>query len=86
VNRRPVITLAFVILALASASNALACATCYGQSDSDLAQGMNMGIMVLLGFIGMVLAGVASFFVFIIRRSTAVAAETAQQTLPTTKI
>jgi len=28
--------------------SALACATCYGKSDSNLAQGMNAGIFVLL--------------------------------------
>lgn len=46
-------------------SPALACATCYGASDSPLAQGMNWGIASLLGVIGMVLAGVVAFFVHV---------------------
>lgn len=46
-----------------------ACATCYGASDSAMAQGMNWGIMTLLGVIGCVLAGIVSFFVFVGRRS-----------------
>ena len=43
----------------------MACATCFGKSDSALAQGMNMGILALLGVILSVLSGVASFFVFL---------------------
>jgi heme/copper-type cytochrome/quinol oxidase subunit 2 len=54
---------------LGSNQAALACAACYGQSDSAMAKGMNMGIFTLLGFIGLVLVGVASFFMFIIRRA-----------------
>jgi hypothetical protein len=45
-----------------------ACAACYGQSDSPMAAGMNWGIMSLLGVIGLVLGGVASFFVYLARR------------------
>lgn len=47
----------------------LACAVCFGQTDSKLAVGMNMGIIVLLCVIGLVLAVFASFFVFLARRS-----------------
>jgi len=42
-----------------------ACATCYGASDSPMAQGMNWGIMTLLAVIGCVLGGVVSFFVYL---------------------
>jgi len=48
---------------------ALACATCYGASDSPMAQGMNWGIVTLLGFIGSVLATLVVFFVYLARRS-----------------
>lgn len=51
-----------------------ACAACYGASDSPLAQGMNWGIMVLLGFISCVLLGVTGFFIYIVRRANAQAA------------
>lgn len=59
-----------------------ACATCYGASDSPLAQGMNWGIVTLLGVVGAVLFGVASFFVYIGRKSAALAAtrESSNQT------
>jgi hypothetical protein len=52
---------------------ALACAACYGQSDSPMAHGMNAGIFALLGVIGMVWCGAAVFFVFLARRAAAVA-------------
>ena len=55
--------------AVVAGSPALACATCYGASDSPMAQGMNWGILVLLGFIGMVLTGVVAFFVHVGRNS-----------------
>ncbi len=63
----------FVLLALAlQPGAALACATCFGASDSELAQGMNMGILSLLVIIISVLVGVASFFVFLAKRSISV--------------
>ena len=58
-----------VLLAAAARSSALACATCYGASDSPMAQGMNWGIATLLGVVLSVLAGVTMFFVHIGRRS-----------------
>ncbi len=54
-----------------------ACATCFGRTDSRLAEGMNMGILALLAVIGSVLAGVVSFFVYVAKRSAAHAAEDA---------
>ncbi len=48
-----------------------ACAACYGQSDAPMAHGMNWGIMSLLAIIMLVLAGVASFFVYLARRAVA---------------
>ena len=53
---------------------ARACATCFGESDADLARGMNWGIFSLLSIVVMVLGGIASFFVYLGRRSTVMAA------------
>ena len=50
-------------------SSAHACATCFGAADSPLTKGLNWGIGSLLVVILMVLGGVASFFVFLMRRS-----------------
>ncbi len=61
------------LFAFAAKQSASACAACYGASDSPLAQGMNWGIMVLLGFITCVLVGVTGFFIYIVRRANTLA-------------
>ena len=66
--------LAMGLLLTALPLRAMACATCYGQSDSPLAEGMNWGIFALLIVVMCVLAGIASFFVFLARRASSVAA------------
>jgi hypothetical protein len=45
----------------------LACAACYGKSDSPLANGMNWGIFTLLGVVLTVLSCFALFFVHVMR-------------------
>jgi heme/copper-type cytochrome/quinol oxidase subunit 2 len=58
------------MLALGSGSmEALGCATCFGQSDSPLAHGMNMAIMTLLGVVLTVMALIVAFFIHVSRRS-----------------
>jgi hypothetical protein len=49
-----------------------ACAACFGKSDDAMARGMNMGILALLIVITLVLAGLASFFIFLARRAARV--------------
>jgi heme/copper-type cytochrome/quinol oxidase subunit 2 len=73
------------ILTLSGLPQALACATCYGASDSPLAQGMNWGIMVLLACIGTVLLGVVGFFVYLIRRAQLLAQTAGVTPLPDSK-
>ena len=64
----------FLPLALLAAtpSPLLACAACYGRTDSPLADGMNWGILTLLGVILTVLTTIAVFFVHIVRKETPV--------------
>lgn len=57
-------------LLLCSRPEVFACAACFGQSDSRMAQGMNMGIFALLGVITCVLGGVAAFFIHLARRGS----------------
>ena len=68
-SRRAKSFLFAALFAGALPASALACATCYGASDSPMAQGMNWGIASLLGVVLSVLAGVTMFFVHIGRRS-----------------
>ncbi|HVU07391.1 MAG TPA: hypothetical protein VHG89_02475 [Verrucomicrobiae bacterium] len=61
-----------LVAAVALAPSPLfACAACYGKSDSPLASGMNWGIFTLLGVIVTVLASIATFFIYIIRKEAA---------------
>jgi hypothetical protein len=50
----------------------LACAACYGKSDSPLAAAMNWGIFSLLGVVVSVLSCFAAFGVFLVRRAASV--------------
>jgi len=56
----------------------LACAACFGQSDSPLAHGFNWGIVSLLGVVIGVLGAFSTFFVFLAKRSAMVAASSQQ--------
>jgi hypothetical protein len=47
----------------------LACPVCFGQSDSPLAKGVNMGVLFLLGTITAVLIGFAGFMFYLARRA-----------------
>ena len=46
----------------------VACSVCFGQSDSPLAKGTNMGIFFMLGVTVVMLASFAGFFIYLIRR------------------
>jgi hypothetical protein len=66
------VRLAATIALLASgpfAGRASACAACFGKTDAPLAQGMNAGIFVMLGFVVVAWIAFGSFFVFIARRA-----------------
>ena len=76
--------MALAALMLLNSPPALACAVCFGKSDSALAKGMNMGIFSLLGVIGLVLSGVAAFFIFLARRTANLPAEGSGTELPET--
>ena len=45
------------------------CAVCYGNPDSPMSHGMNMGVLTLLGFIGFILCTVL-FSIFYISNRT----------------
>jgi hypothetical protein len=50
----------------------LACSVCFGQSDSPLAKGTNMGVFFMLAVTVVMLAAFASFFIYLIRRQRTV--------------
>ena len=46
-----------------------ACSACYGDSNSSMSKGLVAGITVLLGVVVTVLGGIATFFVYIAKKS-----------------
>jgi hypothetical protein len=72
-------SVAFVLLA---ETPALACAACFGKSDSAMARSLNASIFTLMGVIGTVLVGAASFFVFLAKRAAATAQAEQANTSP----
>lgn len=48
---------------------ALACPVCFGQNDSPLAKGVNMGVFFMLGIVAVMLSAFASFFIYLSRRA-----------------
>jgi hypothetical protein len=77
-KRIAALVLTVAAVTLASPSGAYACAACFGQSDSLQAKSVNAGIFSLMAVVGVVLAGAASFFVFLSRRAAS-AAKNGQQ-------
>ena len=65
---KPLLPIASVAFAFQPGS-LMACAACYGQSDSPMAQGMNWGIFSLLAVIVSVLGSIGGFFIFLARKS-----------------
>ena len=55
-------------LVLLGPTPALACSVCFG-GDSEMAQGMTNGILVLLGFVAVVQGGFVALFLNIRRRT-----------------
>jgi hypothetical protein len=58
-------------LLMTSTPGLLACSACFGKSDSSMARSLNASIFSLMGVVGTVLAGAASFFVFLAKRAAA---------------
>lgn len=46
-----------------------ACPVCFGQNDSPMARGTNLGVLFLLGVVGFVLASFGAFFLYLARRA-----------------
>ncbi len=50
-------------------SKLVACAVCFGDPNSSMTQGMNVGIIALLMVSGMVLSAIGVFFFYLFKRS-----------------
>ena len=67
--------------ALGTPADLVACAVCIGNTDSPLRDGMNAGILALLGFALFMIVSFAAFFVYLWRKSKA-AAQSSQEGEP----
>ena len=79
---RPPLKTVLSALALAAPTQLLACAACFGRSDSRLAEGMNWGILTLLAVVGTVVLGLVALFVGHLRRASRLARTAAHDSLP----
>jgi hypothetical protein len=68
-NARAVLRVVVTMALLAAPRVVLACPVCFGQSDSPLAKGVNMGVLFMLGTITAVLIGFAAFMIYLARRA-----------------
>tara|TARA_B100000029_G_scaffold511214_1_gene604621 strand:- start:10275 stop:10541 length:267 start_codon:yes stop_codon:yes gene_type:complete len=47
-----------------------ACSVCFGvSSNQSISKGLDLAIIILIGITGTVLSGIATFFVYLVRRS-----------------
>ena len=58
-----------LLLSTLGVERLLGCSVCYGDPNSAMAQGLTMGVIVLVGVIGFLLVGFAWFFVTLWRRA-----------------
>ena len=70
-NKGTTVTAVLTVLTILIPRIAAACSVCYGEPGSPLAEGVNWGVMVLLGVTFFVLSCFIYFFVAIWRRSRA---------------
>jgi hypothetical protein len=73
VIRRMLVAIIVAAMTLAGPGAALACPVCFGNSDAPMAIATNTGIIFMLGIVGAVLCGFASFFIYLMRRAKRVA-------------
>ncbi|MCD6051197.1 MAG: hypothetical protein K0Q55_2600 [Verrucomicrobia bacterium] len=66
------------LLAFLAPQELLACAVCFGDKNSQMGKAADAGVLTLLLVIMAVLAAIASFFIYIVRRT----ARLEQQNLP----
>jgi hypothetical protein len=75
VIRRVLFAIVVAVLTFGAPRAALACPVCFGNSDAPMAIATNTGIIFMLGIVGAVLCGFASFFIYLMRRAKRVATQ-----------
>jgi hypothetical protein len=83
-NIKALLTVAAAV-AVSAGQSAMACAACYGKSDSSLAKGMNWGIFSLLGVVVSVLGSIAAMSFVLARRASTVSLKSTEAPEPRKK-
>lgn len=65
---RPALILLVLSLVLFTPASVMGCPSCFGDPDSPMTEGMNAGILLLLGVTGGVLGMIATFFFYLRKR------------------
>ncbi|MBM3833243.1 MAG: hypothetical protein FJ403_08220 [Verrucomicrobia bacterium] len=52
-------------------SAVFACSVCFGNSNSTLSKALHWGVLMMLGLVVCVLAGIAAFFIYVAKRPAA---------------
>lgn len=65
-----------LLVLLLSPTRAAACAVCFGQTDSPLAEGMNWGILSLLAVVVLIWAAILTVVITLARRAARLARQT----------
>jgi hypothetical protein len=68
-TRKLALPLFLVAGTLGVPTDLLACVVCVGDTQSSLREGMNAGILTLLGFAGFMIVSFAAFFIFLARKA-----------------
>ena len=66
---RMALTILIFTTVIASAQSAMACSVCYGDPNSPMTHGVQAGVLVLLGVVGVVLMLLASMLLFWMSRA-----------------
>ena len=66
--KRAVLLSVIVLLVVVARSNGIACPSCFGDPESPMTDGMNAGILFLLGITGTVLTTISLFFLYLRKR------------------
>ena len=55
----------FILIIIFLSSSLFPCAVCYGNPESPMVHGMNMGVITLMGFIGFILCTIVYSIILI---------------------
>jgi predicted permease len=80
-NTSRIVALLTALLVNLVPTELFACAVCFGDKNSQMGKAADAGVLTLLLIIMAVLVGVATFFIYIVRRTTRIEQQNPQNAL-----